>query len=695
MTDAPAPPTGPPADADKFIWEAAERGRPAEIAEHRDEPHHRLLRVLAHQNASEFAKAAELARLAMSLPFPFGSWAKAELGYAARARASVTLSPDDVITPADALALARAGEPWAKLAAGRAYLALGLMATEDNRLAEADTLLAEALRLLHGAESESGQAVAHLELGKLRAWQGRADDAFTHLLSGLSIWRDLNEARSTETWQQIGSLLLDGRNYEQAVAVLQSAWRHDPSPRTRNALTRALLGCGRLDDAESHARALVASEAALRTAQTPGHDSYREMMARYDLGLIALARRNASLLNDVAERSEAAADELEQAEEHFREALALHGARTNVNDSLFSTWIGPLDKESRAPAEGKGLGFRQLRLVQLELMIAAQKRPGEAARNLAKLADVFGRRGEPIQELEAREQSAQAFERAGDPLQAAQAYEQAMRSAELSGAVATARAMRRDLARALASIGRFGRQRDGYLLRGVERRFPHCIVLAATNIETGQRARIYEFSVSPALTERSAAGLSALGAMYADSRVLPGLPVLLSPPPARVPATGSFDIITDAVEGETLSAAMTASRGDWRRAVRVVRDISYAVGILRNAGMADCRPAPDSVLLDLGDSPLCIDILPLRVGATPSESDEVRHLASLLAEWISGEKPRVRSIALGAGQKRLIFGDAYKGPPGLNVLLSTMLLGKPGASVTAADFANQLQAFCS
>jgi hypothetical protein len=295
-------------------------------------------------------------------------------------------------------------------------------------------------------------------------------------------------------------------------------------------------------------------------------------------------------------------------------------------------------------------------------MIAAQKRPAEAARNLAKLADVFGQRGERIQELEAREQSAEAFERAGEPLQAAQAFEQAVRTAELNGAMATARAMRTELARVIAGMKRFGEPLPGLLLRGVD---------------------------------RARAGIAALGSMYADKRVLPGLPALLQAPPDAASAPLSFDLITDAVEGERLDAAMADTKGDWQRAVRVIRDVSYTVGVLRGAGMKDCRPSPDSVLLDVSDNAVCIDVLPLRAGAEPTAADEVRHLASLLVEWITGEKAKTRSLALRPGQIRLIFDERHKAPPALDALLSGILLQKKTTVASPSDFANKLQLFCS
>ncbi len=686
--------------AERELWTAAESGKPDLIPTGMDAPLHRMLLVLACQNAGNDKAADELATAALELPAPFGPWAKAEMTYAARVKARRALEPTQAVSLAEAKALEESSEPWAAFAAGRSYLALGLMATQDNRLDQASTFLQRAFDLLRDAKSESGIAVANLELGKLKAWQGRADDALVHLLSGLAIWRGLNPNNSAAIWHQLGSLLLDGRNYQEAVMILESGLKEDATNRTRNALTRALIGAGRLDEAAGHARAVVASEETKRRNNTNGHDVYREMMARYDLGQIALQRRSrltrASLAQAAGEdASETAAEMLEQAEDEFKAALDLHGERASISDSLFQNWIGPLDKEVRTKAQGKGLGFAELRLVQLELMIAAQKRPAEAARNLAKLADVFGQRGERIQELEAREQSAEAFERSDEPLLAAQAFEQAVRTAELAGAQATARAMRTELARVIAGMKRFGEPRSGFLLRGVDQQLPGCIIFGATQISSGRRARVYEFRVPAGLIDRTRAGLLALGGMFADNRLLPGLPALLQNPPDAASAPLAFDVITDAVEGERLDVAMIKTKGDWKRAVRVIRDISYTVGVLRAAGMRDCRPSPNSVLLDISDNAVCLDILPLRVGAEPTAADEVRHLASLLVEWITGEKAKTRSLALRPGQMRLIFDERHKAPPDLDALLSGILLHKKTTVASPSDLANKLQPFCS
>jgi hypothetical protein len=686
------------------LWRSAERGEPAAAskladgatggaaASEADTARAALLGVLALQNAGQDSEAFEAAGAALSAPPPYDLWARAERTYASRRKAKLKLADNERIRLEDAEALAKSDDAWSRFAAARAYLALGLVATHENRLAEARDLLESAYGLMRSADSQSGLATVFMELGKLKAWQGRGDESVLNLLSGLAIWRRLNESRSVGIWHEIGSTLLDSRHYGEASAILGAAFADNKDTRTQNALTRALIGARQLEEAEAQARAVVTAEGAAR-AGNPQHDPYRQVMALRDLAEIALHQRR-----DAGERKQdGRADELlETAEARFNEAVTLYGAVRTANDSLFTRWIGSLDKATRTGGK-PAVEYTQLRLVQIELLLDAVKRPAEAARNLAKVADVYRQRGERIHELEAREQAAEAAESDRDYPRAAQQLELGMRSAELNGQAAAARHLRERLAVVTAKIRKESVSTQGFLIRGVECTFPLGRIISASEIASGRRVRIHCFETPPALRARAGAGLTALGAMFADGRVLPGLPTLVREPPRPDPdgkAPARFEVVVEAAEGEPLPKAMAASRGDWRRAVRVVRDLSFTIGMMHEVNLTDCRPDPKWILLDLGDNPICLDILPLHADAVRPAIEDVRSLARLLVEWITGDAPKVRSIVLKPGQMRRIF-DLGKSdiPPDLDELLSAILVHHKTDTVTPRALADRLQAF--
>jgi hypothetical protein len=130
--------------------------------------------------------------------------------------------------------------------------------------------------------------------------------------------------------------------------------------------------------------------------------------------------------------------------------------------------------------------------------------------------------------------------------------------------------------------------------------------------------------------------------------------------------------------------------------VRVIRDLSFTIGLFHQAGVTDCRPDPKLILIDLGDNPVCLDILPLHPNGTHAPIEDVRALARLLVQWITGEEPKARALAFKPGQMRRIF-DLNKGkiPPKLDELLSAILLHhKTDVAASPRELADRLQAFC-
>jgi len=217
------------------LWQCAERGDPIAVnaatlrlnaaapKSGADEARATLLTAMALLNAGQDVEAFKAAAPALTAPKPYDVWAKAERIYASRRTAKLKLADNDRLTLDEVQALEKESDPWSRFAAARAYLALGLVATQENRLSEALTLLDSSYVLMRSTDSQSGLASVFTALGKLKAWQGRGDETLLTLLSGLAIWRRLNEKNSVAIWHEVGAALVDSRHFDEGAAVLRAA----------------------------------------------------------------------------------------------------------------------------------------------------------------------------------------------------------------------------------------------------------------------------------------------------------------------------------------------------------------------------------------------------------------------------------------------------------------------------------------
>ncbi len=715
-------------EVEQAAWDAAEAGgstallkdaQPVRERAANDAIRLRLFQILAHQTAGDHRGAFAAAG---ALPIPesraLDVWRRAERVYAGRKRREKTLGADDDLKPADAEEMEKAGGAFNQLVAARSWLALGLSAIQDNRGEVAETHLERAGRLFGAIGSLPGRAVTETELGKLRAWQGRNDESVLHLVTALSSWRGHSAVRSADVWHEIGALMLDSRRYPQAVEILESVQKSDPSTRTLNALTRALIAAGDLEPALVKARDVYKTEhdarQAARAANQAAPNPYREVMALRDLGEIAV-RRAISVQKGAVDPAEpgrtapAPAQALvQEAEDALREGAKLLGFDRTDQTPVFPKWVRKVDSGPQANLAGvteeDPQEFEKLRLVQLELMIDSYAKPEGAGRNLSKLAEAFSRRGEVFHELEVREQAAAAFRLADNNGSALRQLELAHRLAMARAQTNIAHDIRRQLSEAVAAGPRHALAAPGCIPMGVMAVEPFRTLISALDQDNGRRVIIHRYRIPRSdsnAIKKAEAGLKALEDLRKQRRVLVGLPEILAAVAGKEEqGQYGFDLVTEDVSGEPLAAAMQAEPGDPIRPVRVIRSLAAAIQGLHNIHITDIRPDVSRVLLDLGDAPVWTELLPVYEGKLQPPENDVKMLAGLLVEWLRGG-PGARSRLLYKGGKNggllkpTVFAPGKlsdKIPPGLETLLSGVLLDKGGPKSPGA-FADELEKY--
>jgi tetratricopeptide (TPR) repeat protein len=698
--------------AEQAVWDVAEKGEAsggkpqlkADAVDGGDALRLRLLEVLAHQNGGDHKGAfAATGGIPVSDVRALDIWRRAERIFAGRKR---QLELDVSLTAEEAGSLG--GGPLEQLAAARAFLALGLTAIQENRGADAGAHLDRARDLFLDVGSSAGRAVTETELGKLRAWQGRSEEAILSLTTALNIWGAQGSEKAADVWHEIGALLLDGRRYKQAIDIFEAVQRNKFSTRTQNALTRALIGDGQLEAALPQAQAVLQEERNIRLAakNDAKPDPYREIMALRDIGEIAI-RRGFAMKDGGADPVKSSPSNAQamvaQAEQALQEGALLLGFQRTDQNPVFPKWVRQVDGGPQISLTGEVTKdpkeFEKLRLVQLELLIDSFAKPEGAGRNLAKLAESFSRRFEVFQELEAREQAATAFTLAGNTSAAARQLEMAHRIAAARGQSNIARSLRARLAETVAGGSRAELAAPGVIPLGALHASRFRTVISGLDQESGRRVLIHRYSVPASAAKKAEEGLKALEDLRRQRRVLVGLPELLDVVMHERKGNDlSFDLVTEDVGGEPMEEAMKSEIRDLKRPIRVVRSLAATIGALHQIGIGDCRPSADLVLLDLGDAPIWTDLLPIHDGKA---DDDVKLLAGLLVSWFGGG-PGERSRLMWKGGKNggpfkpTVFPPGHVAnsiPPGLETMLSAILLGKGDRPKSPGAFADELEKY--
>ena len=705
MTETnPAGFAGTLTEAEQHAWRYAEAANDAEALkwlEGRTAPTVRevLLVVLAAQNAGNGRAASNLLeRLGQGMSAAETVWRKAETQIAARRESLAELAPGTGIESRDLDTLADDLSALAELVRGRGHIALGLARLQDSRYDEAERHFAASVDAMRAASCQSGLASALTELGKVHAWRGELQDAHAYLLEALGIWQSLNGGMADAVWHEIGATLLDSGRPAVAAGILERTFERNQSERTRHAFVRALVASEEWDRADAAAQAAVQSVTAeaTRLARENGGepDRYREYMLLRELGVIQASR---FLLGGRGNEAEAR----EAAERYLRAAVSAFDPAFRFDTPIFTAWIGNMDREGRLLASGRmeddlsGIGFDQLRLVQLELLIQSFDAPAEAAIGFAKVADVFSRRAEPVLEIEARDQSARAHLRAGNAVLATRQLNLALRLAAERGLVEKATSLRRKLFDLLSHGTWADFAVDGFLPNRLVRRESGYDIVGAVTVYDGRPVLIHRIGISKSGGDLSS-HLDTLQALSGHGRGHRGLPRLMK---AAALGNHHVNLVTEQIDGEPLLSVMRAEPTNVSKAVHMIRDLSEAVQLLHNAGFTACEPTIDDVIVERGDNPVFLDFA--FVGAKPShrkKSDTV-YLAEMLIDWLTeGRGAATRhwyDVLLGRfPYNSLQFASARKQvPDGMIHLLNGIVSGRDASKLSPGNFAAELQAF--
>lgn len=241
--------------------------------------------------------------------------ARTELAYA-RYVGAMTGVTDKTLTPDDAFPHARPSNTRTDGPASfRAHLVAGLIAFRSRDFERARTEI-DAARALAASSGDPDQiADADFAAGRLAAWQGRADLAEEHLGRSAAHWNaQNNRLLRAHAQYELGVMYADRRDWFAATELLstvvndyqESRVAQAYLDRARQALGAALVGEGRLDEAEQGLEPL-------RDAA----DDYRFAMVHRDLARVKLKRglasqgeERAKLLKDAATEWTAAYDKV-------------------------------------------------------------------------------------------------------------------------------------------------------------------------------------------------------------------------------------------------------------------------------------------------------------------------------------------------------------------------------------------------
>lgn len=654
-----------------------------------------LLACLAMQNASmpdAVLPVCEPAR--PGWPSAFETWRRAEFQIAARRESALNLPEDQKLRAPDAVRPEDAAAPLAALIEGRAALALGYERLHEGDYLAAENFFSQAVNSMRDAGMSSALAAALTEMGKVNSWQGRMQSALTYLLEALSIWQT-NETAAAATWHEIGALLLDMGRSDLAAGLLQRTFALNQSQRTRHAWVRALIAERKWDEAERVAGTGLENEIQLLNAPAAdaqgAHSAYRQVMFTKELGVIAAARA----LDSSAETAEQAG-EVRKAERHLDAAVKALHMPVERGEPLFTQWIGALDQRMKGDGESRRdsapeVRFEQLKLVELELMIAATHAPQQAAVGFDKLAEVFATGGERALEIDAREAAASAHLRSGEALKAIRQIHYGLRVATERGLQDRAIALRTKLASMIGQTRYAGLQVEGYLPTELVRSHEGTSWSGGLDIKDGRRVMIQKGALGGKTAQDR---IEALGTLWRAKRVHAGVPVVLAVEHGK---DTTVSLVTEFIEGEPLLAVMRADAGNLQRAVGMVRDIGEALDVLHRAGLKRCEPEAGDVIVELGDNPVFVNL----IGAQPAEGGvpDTVWLARLLIDWLTagrGAPPqRPWDILRGRVPYNPLAGAKVEGkmPEGLIRLLKAVLRNREGAPKTPGAFASRLQAF--
>lgn len=573
------------------------------------------------------------------------------------------------------------------LIAGRGYLALGLSALQTNQQLLAKDYFETSLSKMRSLQSDVGIATALTELGKLHAWRSEPEQAIRCLLESLSIWQSIDASKAFATWHEIGALLLDMGQWNAAASILRRSDRERPNARTKNALTRSLIGAR--DFAAAFQAASDVLDAERENSQSDGGLSgYRAAMVYRDLGEIA------------CRADPGAIDGLLSAEFYLNKAIAALCEQTPQSRPIFTRWMHQLEHQN---SQKEKIDFGHFRLMQLETLIFMSNDPEGAAVNFDKLADIYANRNEAFHEIECRQDAVRAFQKAGKDNLAVRQASIAVRTATENNLGTLGERVRGVLFDTLQDVLEPVFLVPGYLYDTVlPRSSDFHVTFSARSVLNGKPVIVHRISISAAAgASENLKSLDQLAMLNRGRRIHPGLTSLLSVtrPTENTPYA---TLIMEHVEGLTLSDRKSEFYEDAQASLRLARDLCLALVPLHRARVSGVRINERTIVLEHGGYPVIVG-WPVPVSTEVAPEDDLKQIAFLLVDLLTngrGAPERTgitRFLAIpirGVKWDPLLHAKADRSLSGLSEVLTNLLHEQRKSDInTAQQFADTLEQY--